>query len=48
VSVLGKNSYFEQNVQESVAAVRGTVFEVDADKDFIFVHNHEVQIKTKN
>jgi hypothetical protein len=47
VSILWEKSYFQQQAQESVAAVRWTVFEVDADNDFILVHNHELQIKTK-
>ncbi len=43
LSVLWEKSYFKQHVKWAVAAVRGTVFEVNYDKDFISVHNHEVQ-----
>lgn len=46
ISIMWENSYFHQEVRESVAAVRWTVFEVDYEKDYIFVSNHQVKFTT--
>jgi hypothetical protein len=48
VTIMWENSYFKQEIKDNVAAVRGTVYEADYEKDFIFVHNHEVSITGKD
>lgn len=45
VSIFGKDSYFRQYIDDVVAWVRGTVFEVNKDKDYIYVQDHEVTLK---
>lgn len=48
VTIMWENSYFKQEIKDNVAAVRGTVYEADYEKDFIFVHNHEVSVTGKD
>ncbi|MDQ7008793.1 MAG: FecR domain-containing protein [Candidatus Gracilibacteria bacterium] len=45
VSFLGENSYFKQNFQDIEAAVRGTIFDVNLEKDYVYVANHEVSVQ---
>ncbi len=45
VSFLWENSYFKQNFEDIEAAVRWTVFDVNLEKDYVYVANHEVSVK---
>jgi hypothetical protein len=47
VSFLGNESYFTQSFQGIEAGVRGTVFDVDLEKDFIKVSDHQVVLTNK-
>ncbi|MDD3302496.1 MAG: FecR domain-containing protein [Candidatus Gracilibacteria bacterium] len=44
LSVLSNGSYFKEYIDEVEAGVRGTVFEVNRDKDYVYVKNHEVSL----
>jgi len=44
LTIIWDNSYFYQKTKEVTASVRWTVFEVDYDNDFIYVHNHQVDV----
>lgn len=48
VSIMTWKSKFNQEVKWTVAAVRGTVFEVDYEKDFVKVYKHEVKLINSN
>ena len=48
VSFLWEKSYFKQNFEDIEAAVRWTVFDVNLDKDYVYVANHEVAVKKDN
>jgi len=48
VSYLWEESYFKQNFEDIEAAVRWTVFDVNLDKDYVYVANHEVAVKKGN
>ncbi len=45
VSFLWEKSYFKQNFEDIEASVRGTVFDVNLVKDYVYVANHEVTVK---
>ena len=45
ISFLWEESYFKQNFDDIEASVRWTVFDVDLEKDYVFVQNHEVELK---
>lgn len=45
VTLFWKDSYFRQYIDDVEAWVRGTIFEVNKDKDYIYVQNHEVSLK---
>jgi hypothetical protein len=45
VSFLWKESYFKQNFEDIAASVRWTIFDVNLEKDYIYVENHEVKVK---
>ena len=45
VSFLWEKSYFKQNFEDIEASVRGTVFDVNLEKDYVYVANHEVTVK---
>ncbi len=45
VSIFGKDSYFKQYIDDVEAWVRWTVFEVNKEKDYIIVQDHEVTLK---
>ena len=45
ISYLGEKSYFKQNFEDTEATVRGTTFDVDLTKKFVYVQNHEVILK---
>ncbi len=45
VSFLWEESYFKQNFEDVEASVRGTVFDVDLEKDYIYVEDHEVRVQ---
>ena len=44
VSFLGKDSYFKQSFDNVEAWVRGTVFNVDLENDYIYVADHQVNL----
>ena len=44
VSFLWKDSYFKQSFENVEAGVRGTVFNVDLEQDFIYVTDHQVAL----
>jgi len=44
LSVLSNWSYFKEYIDEVEAWVRWTVFEVNRDKDYVYVKNHEVSL----
>ncbi|MDP2090917.1 MAG: FecR domain-containing protein [Candidatus Gracilibacteria bacterium] len=48
VSFFGENSYFKQYFRDSEAAVRGTVFNVDLENDYLYVTNHKIDLTTSN
>jgi len=48
ISYLGEKSYFKQNFEDTEATVRGTTFDVDLTKKFVYVQNHEVILKKWN
>ena len=45
VSYIWDESYFKQEFADTEAAVRWTIFEVNLDKDYLFVKKHEVNLK---
>ncbi len=45
VSLFSKDSYFKQYVDDVEAWVRWTVFEINKDKDYVYVENHEISLK---
>lgn len=45
VSLFWTDSYFKQYVDDTEAWVRGTIFEVNKDKDYVYVENHEITLK---
>lgn len=45
VSLFWTDSYFKQYVDDTEAWVRWTVFEVNKDKDYVYVENHEITLK---
>ena len=45
VSFLWDESYFKQNFEDIAASVRWTIFDVNLEKDYIYVENHEVKVK---
>ncbi len=48
ISFIGKDSYFHQTFADTTAAVRGTTFEVNLEKDYIYVNRHEVKLINTN
>ncbi|MDD2871924.1 MAG: FecR domain-containing protein [Candidatus Gracilibacteria bacterium] len=44
VSFFGEGSYFKENFRDTEAAVRGTIFDVDLNKDYLYVVDHKVQL----
>ncbi len=46
ISYLWDESYFKETFQDNEAAVRGTVFNLDLDKQYLYVQEHEVKITT--
>ncbi len=44
VSFIGKDSSFTQNFEWIEAWVRGTIFDVDLDKDYIHISDHQVEL----
>ena len=48
VSFLGKDSYFKQSFDNVEAWVRGTVFNVDLENDYIYVADHQVNLKKED
>ncbi len=49
VSMFSSDSYFNEEFDEIIAWVRGTVFEVNLDNNYVYVKNHEVLLEnTKN
>ncbi len=47
ISILTWESHFSEEIKWISAGVRGTVFEANYDKDYLIVHNHEVNITNK-
>jgi len=48
ISFLWDDSYFKESFRDSVAAVRWTIFDLDLDKDYLYVINHKVHLTKKN
>lgn len=46
ISYLWDESYFKETFQDNEAAVRGTVFNLDLDNEYLYVQEHEVKITT--
>ena len=44
ISFIWEESYFHQTFADTTAAVRGTTFEVNLEKDYIYVDKHEVKL----
>ncbi|MDD5212999.1 MAG: FecR domain-containing protein [Candidatus Gracilibacteria bacterium] len=44
VSMFDSNSHFNEEFQDVIAGVRGTVFEVNLDNDYVYVKDHQVEI----
>nr|MDD3720254.1 FecR domain-containing protein [Candidatus Gracilibacteria bacterium] len=44
ISLFGKDSYFKQYIDNVEAGVRGTVFEVNKEKDYVYVQDHEISL----
>ncbi|RKW24525.1 hypothetical protein D8B46_01310 [Candidatus Gracilibacteria bacterium] len=47
VTYLGEDSYFNQTYSDTEIAVRGTVYVVDADNDYLQVESHKVELTNK-
>jgi hypothetical protein len=47
ISFLWKGSYFNETFNDSVAAVRWTIFDLDLSKNYLYVVNHQVEITNK-
>jgi len=47
VSYLWEESYFKQNFEDIEAAVRWTIFDVNLEKEYVYVANHEVAVKNE-
>lgn len=47
VTSIWEDSYFNENFSTYVAWVRWTVFEVNLDSDYLYVSEHEVELKNK-
>lgn len=47
VSFLWWKSYFKQNFEDVEAAVRWTIFDVNLEKDYVYVTNHEIILENK-
>lgn len=45
VSIFWKDSYFNYYVNDIEAWVRWTKFEINIDKDYVYVENHEIKLK---
>lgn len=45
VSLFWKDSYFKLYVDDVDAWVRWTIFEINKDKDYVYVENHEITLK---
>lgn len=48
VSFLGKDSYFKQSFENVEAGVRWTVFNVDLDNQYVYVTDHQVNLKKQD
>lgn len=48
VSFLWEKSYFKENFHDLEASVRGTTFNIDLSKNYLFVKHHEVSLKKDN
>ena len=48
ISFIWEDSYFHQSFADTTAAVRWTVFEVNLDKDYVYVESHEVELTKKS
>jgi|GEM_PF-1298326 len=46
--MLGEKSYFNMYFNNLEAGVRGTTFDVDLEKAFIYVKDHELSLKKQN
>gem|GEM_PF-2692460 len=46
IPIFSGDSYFKQEIGGVSAAVRGTIFEVNAENGYIFAHKHEVTLTT--
>lgn len=44
ISFMWENSYFKEYYADSEAAVRWTIFELNLDRDYIYVDKHEVKV----
>jgi len=44
ISFIWKDSYFHQEFADTTAAVRWTVYEVNLEKDYLYVESHEVKL----
>ncbi len=48
ISFIPENSYFKQTFADTEAAVRGTIFNVDLEKDYLYVIDHKVNLTSSN
>lgn len=48
ISFFWEWSYFKEYFRDSEAAVRWTVFDIDLNKNYLYVTNHKVNLTTKN
>lgn len=48
INYMWEDSYFTEYFNDIEAAVRGTVFDVDLTKEYLYVTDHEVSLKTKS
>ncbi|QFR39722.1 FecR domain-containing protein [Candidatus Gracilibacteria bacterium 28_42_T64] len=48
ISFFGEDSYFKEYFMDSEASVRGTVFDVDLENEYIYVLDHEVTLTTND
>lgn len=46
ISFLGENSFFKQDFRDETASVRGTIFSVNLDNEYLFVSDHEVSVSS--
>ena len=48
INFIWEESYFHQSFADTTAAVRGTIFEVNLENDYVYLDKHEVKLTKEN